>query len=133
LTGYNGRAVNDPDPATSALCPRCERLCDLDDNFCRRCGLALSEQRLPSVRKASLPARWQPQFRGVVVRGAAYLAAGAIARRLLRAVASRALGRARPQPPARVAKGEVVSANGGTADAQLVSETFLLRRVRIRR
>lgn len=124
-------------PLETLLCGRCAQVCDPEDNFCRQCGLPLREQYLPSVREGrALPAVWQPSLPAAVVKGAAYIAAGTLAQRLLRSLLRRAFQRRRqpPRTPARRSKGEVVPRQEELPeDVQVVSETFLLRRVRIRR
>ena len=81
----------DASPPETVLCGRCASVCDPDDNFCRHCGLPLHEQQLPSVRDGhEVPAVWQPPLPPVVVKGAAFVAAGTLAevlvRRLVRGV-----------------------------------------------
>ncbi|OGO50590.1 MAG: hypothetical protein A2148_04915 [Chloroflexi bacterium RBG_16_68_14] len=124
-------------PLETLFCGRCATVCDPEDNFCRQCGLPLREQYLPSVREGrELPAVWQPSLPAAVVKGAVFVAAGTLGQRLLRSLLRRALQRRRPAPrtPARRAKGEVVPRQEELLeDIQLESETFLLRRVRIRR
>lgn len=126
-------------PPETLLCGRCATAYDPEDNFCRHCGLALHERQLPSVRDGQeLPAVWQPPLPAAVVKGAAFVAAGTLAEVLMRRLLCGALRRSpRPRasrPPARQAKGEVVPReNRMPEDAQLVSETLLMRRVRIRR
>ena len=123
---------NGDTPLARALCSRCAAAYDADDNFCRHCGLTLTEALLPSVRQPAMPAVWQPRLRGAVVRGAVYIAAGALGRRLIIALARRALGpSARPSLPAKRTVAQIDEPLG--EDTQLVSETFLLRRIRIRR
>jgi predicted amidophosphoribosyltransferase len=119
----------------TVACGRCASPCDLDDNFCRRCGLALGEARLPSVRsQPSLPAVWQPRLRAVVMKGAAFIAAGTLAEVLVRRMVRRALA---PLTGSRSSNGkkraQLVPSYDTTDDAQVVSETFLMRHIRIRR
>jgi hypothetical protein len=120
----------------TVLCGRCEAICDSGDNFCRRCGLVLHEQRLPSVRRSHLPVAWRPQVRAVVVRGVAVVAAGALAEMLARRLVRRTVGRVFGGRAAstKLARHEGDHSNGSTADdAQLVSDTVLMRHIRIRR
>ncbi len=137
-TRYNSRAVNEngETPADTLLCGRCDTLYDPEDNFCRHCGLPLHEQHLPSVRDSrDLPAVWQPSLPATVIKGAALVAAGTLAPRLALGLLRRALRRGpkASHSPARRAKGEVLPQQDAMPeDAQVVSETFLLRRVRIR-
>jgi hypothetical protein len=110
-------------------CPECASILDVDDNFCRRCGASISARHLPSVRGPVAATIWQPRVPRVM-KGAAVMAAGTvgqyIVRRLVRNVigggnarASRALRR-RPD-------------DGMIDDAQIITETVMMRRVRIRR
>ena len=97
--------------------------------------MALGDERLPSVRRsASVPAVWQPRLRGVAVKSAAFLAAGTLAELLARRMVRRALapltGRKRP----RGHRAELVRSDGANSEeAQVESETVLLRHIRIRR
>jgi hypothetical protein len=126
--------VNEPIALDSTICARCEFACDLDDNFCRRCGLALGEARLPSVRQAGLPAVWQPRLRAVAIKGAAFIAAGAVAEMMARRMVRRALAPlAGVRPPNGRQRVQVVPSRTELDDAQVVSETFLMRHIRIRR
>lgn len=122
-------------PPETVPCGRCATLSDPDDNFCRHCGLPLAEQRLPSVRNGhSLPALWRPPVPAAVVKGAAFVVAGTLAEALLRRLARRALGRDRTAQPAKRSGGGSVTAAGGLPDdGQIMSETLLLRHVRVRR
>jgi uncharacterized protein involved in type VI secretion and phage assembly len=97
--------------------------------------------------RSYVPVPWQGTV-PAVVRGAAVVAAGTLAEAVLRRLVARALrGRAGPsdQPvrqagrrarlPARrqPEKAEVVEPSGSAGDGdQVVSETFLFRRVRLR-
>ena len=129
-----------------ARCPGCGRSHDPEDSFCRHCGAALRGTRVPMVRDSSLYslAPWRETL-PVAVRGAAVVAAGTLAEAVLRRLISRALGRnARPSPavsrrtqvPSRrqAEKAELVDGSEVTCgDDQVVTETFLFRRVRLRR
>ncbi len=141
VTRYNSRAVseNSQDSQVKTLiCGLCGTAYEPDDNFCRHCGVSLQDEtqlpsiqdgmRLPAVRRTSLPAG--------VARGAAVVAAGTLAEVLVRRLVRGFFDR-KPQTfrtPARRAKGKVVPQEDSLEeDTQLLSETFLLRRVRIRR
>ena len=137
-SGYNGRAVNAEasSPLETIICGRCATACEAEDNFCRHCGMALQDRPLPSVRQAApLPAVWRPRVPGAVVRGAAFVAAGTIAEALVRRMVRRALGRTAGAraPAARSRRAAVVRPEPMPDDAQVVSDTVLFRRVRIRR
>ena len=135
-TSYNCRTVNEPrsllDPVA---CGRCEAVCEVDDNFCRKCGLSLRvSESLPSVRSSSLPIIRQPSVPAVVVRGAAFVAAGKIAeiiaRRMVRSVFQRSNGS--KNLPATAKQGEVVPRDD-MAETTVISETLLTRRIHFRR
>ena len=122
-------------PPETVLCGRCSTLCDPDDNFCRQCGLSLTEQRLPSVRNSSaLPAVWRPPVPAVVVKGAAFVVAGTLAEAFLRRLVRRTFAGRRPAP-ARSANRDVARTADPSEDdaAQIMSETLLLRHTRVRR
>ena len=122
-------------PPETVLCGRCATLCDPDDNFCRQCGLSLTEQRLPSVRNGSaLPAVWRPPVPAVVMKGAVFVAAGTLAEAFLRRLARHAFGQRRRAAPARSVNRDVVAAGDPPEDeGQILSETLLLRHTRVRR
>jgi hypothetical protein len=117
------------------LCGRCDTAYDPEDNFCRNCGFALNEQRLPSVRERNLPALWRPPVPAFVVRGAAVVAAGTIAEMLARRLVRNVLSREPRRERAVVAKSKKKAQPVAPMpdDIQMVSETLLLKRVRFRR
>jgi hypothetical protein len=113
------------------ICGRCATVCDPDDDFCRHCGMALRDERLPSVRNgATVPAVWQPRIRGVAVKGAAFIAAGTIAEMLVRRMVRRALAPLAGKPGAASGRTEMIPSD---AREGVESETLLLRHIRIRR
>jgi len=116
------------------ICGRCSTVCDGADNFCRQCGISLREEQLPSVRPAGLPAVRAPSARSMVVRGAAFVAAGKIAeivaRRVVRGMLQNAPRAARlpaRRSDAALRPGVVVE------EENFLSETLLVRRTRVRR
>lgn len=124
-------------------CPRCDSPYDPEDNYCRRCGAALHAGRVPMVRdeRSYAPVPWRTTM-PVVARGAVVVAAGTLAEAILRRLIGRALRRrSRPSGgqgrlPARrkLEKTEVMERPEPAGDDdQVVSETFLFRRVRLRR
>ncbi len=121
-------------PPDVILCGRCATACDLEDRFCRQCGLSLHESGLPSLwDEPQLPAVWKPST-SVIARGAAVVAAGTVAEILLRRLARGVFGR-RSESKDGVTN-EVVPVDANSAsddDEQYVSETLLLRRIRFRR
>ncbi len=139
LTRYTTRTVKEngvPPPHTS-LCSRCGVPYDQEDNFCRHCGLSFQGAQLPSVRNGSqLPVVRRAPLPAAVVRGVAVIAAGTVAELLLRRLA-RGASRRLPgmsKGPAMRSKNEIAAREDAMpVDAALVSETLLLRRIRIRR
>ena len=118
-------------------CPLCSAAYDDGDNFCRRCGASLDGSRLPAVRDSYDVVPWQSPV-PALVRGAAVVAVGTLAEMLVRRLVGRALRPGRARLPVKRAAEESASApvepnDSLPADTQLVSETLLLRRVRLRR
>ena len=118
-------------------CPHCGAPCDDGDNFCRRCGASLDGSRLPAVRDSYDVVPWQSPV-PALVRGAAVVAVGTLAEMLVRRLVGRALRPGRARLPVKRASQEPAPAavapdDSLPADTQLVSETLLLRRVRLRR
>lgn len=111
------------------LCPDCESSVDVDDNFCRRCGAAVTAARLPAVRPQMAATIWQPRVPRVV-KGAAVMAAGTVGQYLVRRAITNVLtgGRARPSRAIRARQDD-----GMVDEAQIITETVMMRRVRIRR
>ncbi len=120
-------------------CPRCDAAYDEGDNFCRRCGANLNGSNLPAVRdsyEVALP--WKGQSMPALVRGAAVVAAGTLTEMLLRRLVSRAFRPKRvrwpvQRPAEAVTAAPAPSDDSMPADTHVVSETFILRRVRLRR
>jgi hypothetical protein len=129
-------------------CPKCGNPYDPEDNFCRRCGTGLQSTRVPAVRddKSYAVAPWRDTL-PVAVRGAAVVAAGTVAEALLRRVIGRVLRGPRPSTAKADDKGrqkrlpvrrepekaDVVEPSDGQDGDQVVSETIVFRRVRLRR
>jgi len=110
-------------------CGACGTSLDESDNFCRQCGVARSQ--LPAVRRASVPAVWQPQV-SPVVKGAAVMAAGTIGQLVFRRMVSGLCGGGTKR--GRAIKLRAPKDNDGMLDeAQVITETIMMRRVRIRR
>jgi hypothetical protein len=113
----------------TSICPECDAMLEVDDNFCRRCGVAAVGARLPAVRGQLSPAIWQPQVPRIV-KGAAVMAAGTVGQYLMRRVITNMLSGGKQRPPRRIRAKE----NDGMLDeAQIITETVMMRRVRIRR
>jgi len=112
-------------------CHTCAALIDEGDNFCRQCGVAAGRAPLPAVRRAALPAVWQPQI-SPVVKGAAVMAAGTVGQFIFRRVVSSMLGgggKKQRALQARRPRGD----DGMVDEAQIITETIMMRRVRVRR
>lgn len=125
VTGYDIAAMSNP------ACASCEALVDASDNFCRRCGVAV-EQRLPAVRPTTSTTIWQPAV-SPVVKGAAVMAAGTVGQFLFRRAVSTLLsgGRSRKAGAIQVRRGR--GDDGMVDEAQIITETIMMRRVRVRR
>ena len=114
------------------ICNRCSRPYEPGDRFCRKCGASLNT--LPVARENHQPAVWRSPV-PTVARGVVAIAVGTLAEIALRR-AIRMLFRPRSLLPAlqrdsapTVRPGE----NGMEPDAVIESETFAVRRVRVRR
>jgi hypothetical protein len=114
-----------------AACLACDFPLDTDDNFCRRCGVSVEHANLPAVRGATSVTLWQPNV-SPVVKGAAVMAAGTIGQFLVRRMVSGFIGGSRP---ARRRSILPIRRNddGMTDEAQIITETVMMRRVRVRR
>jgi hypothetical protein len=113
------------------VCHACQFELDQSDNFCRRCGIAVHEAQLPAVRGVQTPTVWQAPV-SPVVKGAAVMAAGTIGQFVLRRVVSGVLGGGkRKNRELRVARRD--DRDGLVDEAQIITETVMMRRVRIRR
>ena len=115
-------------------CPRCGAYGALEDNFCRRCGAARRNSRLPVRRSAQPPVVWR-RAAPAVVRGAALIAAGVAAEWLLRTATRRALGLALPDARAARPKSRALAPRQRSQPdgAMAVSETVVIRRLLVRR
>ena len=116
-----------------STCHACSFGIDGADNFCRRCGAAVDAPSLPAVRTSALPTVWRAQA-SPVVKGAAVMAAGTVGqfifRRIVGGLLSGGHGRSRKHRAIRIKN----PLNDGLIDeAQIITETIMMRRVRIRR
>ncbi len=116
-----------------STCHACEFSIDAGDNFCRRCGVAIDRAQLPVVRANVSPALWRPQA-SPVVKGAAVMAAGTVGqfvfRRLIGGLLAGGGGRSRKHRAIRIKNPR---GDGMVDEAQIITETIMMRRVRIRR
>ena len=113
-------------------CDACQSTLDAGDNFCRRCGVPSATPQLPVVRSAAPVAVWRSQA-SPVVKGAAVMAAGTVGQFIVRRVIGGLLsgGGARKHRAIRIKNPH---GNDGLVDeAQIITETIMMRRVRIRR
>jgi hypothetical protein len=112
-------------------CHACRFGLDDSDNFCRRCGVAADHAPLPVVRESAIPAVWHAQV-SPVVKGAAVMAAGTIGQFVFRRVVSNVLSGSNRRK-ARATKIGSRDRDDMVDEAQIITETVTLRRVRIRR
>ncbi len=116
-----------------STCPRCRSARDADDNFCRRCGLAASTTQLAPIPPPGAATVWRPQA-SPVVKGAAVMAAGTVGQFLFRRIVGGILGSGRGASRKHRAIRIKNPRNDGMVDeAQIITETIMMRRVRIRR
>ena len=114
------------------FCASCGSDIASDDNFCRRCGRPSRADRLPAVRQSSLPVSWKPQV-SPAVKGAAVMAAGTVGQFLLRRMVSGVIGGGRPRNRSAIQIKRPRERDGLVDEAQVITETVMMRRVRIRR
>jgi hypothetical protein len=113
-------------------CSACTFGIDQGDNFCRRCGLALEESApLPVARGSTSLTIWRPQA-SPVVKGAAVMAAGTLGQFVVRRAISSLLGEG-PRKKRRSLFPSRRRDDGLVDEAQIITETVMMRRVRIRR
>ncbi len=118
-------------------CAHCGTRLDLEDNFCRRCGVALNRHDLPTVVSRSLlPVPWAVA-RGPVMRGVVALVVGTVveltrremARRLTSQDPSRALALLAAGKPMEAKRGPFPWSKPPRGDYE-VTETVIQRTVR---
>ena len=112
-------------------CAACDFSMDEADNFCRRCGVSVGQAGLPVAREPASVTVWKPQT-SPVIKGAAVMAAGTLGQFVVRRVIGSLIGgngkgRRRSIFPTRRQD------DGLLDEAQIITETVMLRRVRIRR
>jgi hypothetical protein len=105
---------------------------DETDNFCRRCGQRAGRTGLPVERASTAVTLWRPQA-SPMVKGAAVMAAGTIGQFVVRRAIGSLMGgggkRGRKRSIFPIRRGD----DGLADEAQIITETVMLRRVRIRR
>jgi hypothetical protein len=118
--------------STTQVCSACTFAIDEADNFCRRCGLAVDETALPVPRGNTSLTVWRPQA-SPVVKGAAVMAAGTIGQFVVRRAISSLVGGTGAKKKRRSLFRSRVRDDGLVDEAQIITETVMMRRVRIRR
>lgn len=117
---------------SNPTCHACSAALDPDDNFCRRCGVEAGHAALPVVRPNATPAVWRPASMPPVVKGAAVMAAGTVGQFVLRRMVGNLLSGGRTRKTRALRLGS--SRDDGMMDeAQIITETVMMRRVRVRR
>jgi hypothetical protein len=116
----------------NVFCKACGVPIEVDDNFCRRCGANARINALPAVREPASPAIWRPQV-SPAVKGAAVMAAGTVGQFLFRRAVNGLFGGARSHNPRAIQVRRPREQDGMVDEAQIVTETVMMRRVRIRR
>jgi hypothetical protein len=120
-------------PSLPNSCSACDLAYDPGDNYCRRCGAAFRGAELPTVRGTSVMTVWQPQLPRVV-KGAAVVAAGTVGQFLFRRIVRGLLaGDGRPTRAGAIRVKRPRHDDGMVDEAQIITETVMLRRVRVRR
>ncbi len=120
------------------ICEHCGASYDPDDGFCRRCGAPLLGSQVPAVRRDYQPVVYRRPAVPIVVQGAAAIAAGTLAEIILKRVIKRVFRprsllsalRRNAKKSTRVEKHQD---DGEEPDAQIESETIVLRQIRLRR
>jgi hypothetical protein len=116
---------------SNPICASCQASVELDDNYCRRCG-ASTERSLPVVRSNMSTTVWQPAV-SPVVKGAAVMAAGTVGQFLFRRAVTSLLGGGRSRKAGAITVKRPRGNDGMVDEAQIITETVMLRRVRVRR
>jgi hypothetical protein len=115
------------------FCRACGIAMDSDDNFCRRCGAGANISALPTLRKTSTPTVWRPPTVTPAVKGAMVMAAGTVGQFLLRRAVTGVFGGGRPNNAKAIQIRRPRERDGMVDEAQVITETVMMRRVRIRR
>lgn len=116
----------------ASTCGSCEFPIDAADNFCRRCGAAAVSPAVPATRPESAVTVWKPHT-SPVVKGAAVMAAGTIGQFLLRRAVGTLIGGGGRKRARTLNVGRRRDDDGLLDEAQIITETVMMRRVRIRR
>jgi hypothetical protein len=115
------------------ICGRCATVCDQDDNFCKRCGMALSDEQLPLKREQHLPAVSRPRVRAAVVRAVAVVAVGTLTEIMARRVAREAGRRVASAVRLPIGRKQPKALRLVDDGPQVVSDTVFIRRIQVRR
>ena len=116
----------------NVFCKSCGIAMDAEDNFCRRCGVGARVNALPAVRDQALPAVWRPTV-SPAVKGAAVMAAGTVGQFLLRRAVNGIISGGQPGTARAIKIRRPKERDGLVDEAQIITETVMMRRVRIRR
>lgn len=114
------------------FCTTCGAGIDAEDNFCRQCGSAIRASRLPAVRSTSAATIWRPSV-SPAVKGAAVMAVGTVGQFLFRRAVSGMFGGASRKSNGIQVRRPRERGDGMADEAQIITETVMMRRVRIRR
>ena len=115
-----------------STCHACTFPLDESDNFCRSGATPAGHAPLPAVRRDATPSIWQPHV-SPVVKGAAVMAAGTVGQFVFRRVVSGLLSGGKRPKANRVSIRRPNERDGLVDEAQIITETIMMRRVRIRR
>lgn len=128
------------------LCPDCRAAFQLDDNYCRQCGMYLAAMRAVTplapngrameVVRPGLPAPVKKAATALAIGTALQIGVGLAGRYLASQATKQAAQAIRPKPRGRKGR-EVEPVRQAPADprdnAGMISETLMIRRVWIRR
>lgn len=133
VRGYNSRAVGNVENSPTIICGRCATVCDLDDNFCKRCGMALSDEQLPLKREQHLPDVWRPRVSAVAVRAAAVVVVGTLTEIMARRLAREAGRRVANVVQLPIGRQKTKVLRRDDNEPQVVTDTVFIRRIQMRR
>lgn len=116
-----------------STCLHCNSALDDGDNFCRRCGGSVAMPQVPATRAPASITIWRPQA-SPVVKGAAVMAAGTVGQFVFRRMLSNFInGGTRKPRRGGLIRRPANDRDGMVDEAQIITETIMMRRVRIRR
>lgn len=115
-----------------AFCTVCGASIDAEDNFCRGCGAPVRASQLPAVRGTTSATVWRPSV-SPAVKGVAVMAAGTVGQFLFRRAVTGVFGGGGRKANAFQIRRPRERGDGMADEAQIITETVMMRRVRIRR